>query len=555
MRAFAYAGLTALVAGGIFGQSDNAPKFEIADVHVSAKTANTVVRTAAPRNGRYEIKNATMLDLIRTAWGFDADKILEGPNWLELDRFDVIAKIPTGAATDAQKTMLQSLLEDRFKLVVRKETRPLTTWALVSGKQPHLKQADGSGSTGCKLQTGSGPPTEGAGRLFMSNPDGTTTTINLGPGAAIQYECRNMTMAAFAEGLRSMLGVQNLGTNPVLDETGLKGTWNFDVKWSLALIGLANGGEQISATDAVEKQLGLKLESRQIPKPVIVVESVNRTAGANPPGLSEALPAIPAPTEFEVADVKLAAPISPGAPPMMIGLRMMPGGRFVSQNMPMRLLIGRAFNTNNNDQVVGLPSFVDSARFDITAKAPAEAVTGPGVDMDALAPMLRALLVDRFKMTYHSEERPMTAYSLVAAKPKLKKADAASRIFCKTGPAPAGAPPGSQMLTCQNATMAMFAERLQNLAPGLNWPVLDATGIEGGWDFALTFSRLPPNMNGPGRGGDAGLPDAAPLASDPGGGYTIFEAIDKQLGLKLESRKRPMPVIVIDHLEQKPTDN
>lgn len=175
--------------------------------------------------------------------------------------------------------------------------------------------------------------------------------------------------------------------------------------------------------------------------------------------------------------------------------------------------------------------------------------------MDALAPMLRALLVDRFKMTYHSEERPMTAYSLVAAKPKMKKADPASRIFCKTGPAPAGAPPGSLTTTCQNATMALFAERLRNLYPGLNWPVLDATGIEGGWDFTLTFSRLPPNMNGPGRGGDAGPPDGLPLASDPGGGYTIFEAIDKQLGLKLESQKRPMPVIVIDHLEQKPTDN
>jgi hypothetical protein len=66
--------LIVLVAGAIFGQSDNAPKFEIADLHVSAKTANTVVRTAAPRNGRYQIKNAAMVDLIRIGHGFDADK-------------------------------------------------------------------------------------------------------------------------------------------------------------------------------------------------------------------------------------------------------------------------------------------------------------------------------------------------------------------------------------------------------------------------------------------------------------------------------------------------
>jgi hypothetical protein len=159
-----------------------------------------------------------------------------------------------------------------------------------------------------------------------------------------------------------------------------------------------------------------------------------------------------------------------------------------------------------------------------------------------------------FKMTYHSEERPMSAYSLVAAKPKMKKADPASRIFCRNSVGAAGSPPGSQTITCQNTTMALLAERLQNQAQGLNWPILDATGIDGGWDFTLTYSRFPA-LNGPGRGGDAGVPDAAPVASDPGGGYTIFEAIDKQLGLKLESRKRPMPVIVIDHLEQKPTDN
>src|SRR5580658_1481456 len=153
MRAFACAGLIALVPAAMSGQSDNAPKFEIADVHVSAKTSNAFVRTAPARNGRYEIKNATMLDLIRIGYGFDADKILDGPNWLELDRFDVIAKIPGGAAADAQKTMLQSLLEDRFKLVVHMDTRPLTTWALITGKQPRLKQADGSGSSGCKLHT------------------------------------------------------------------------------------------------------------------------------------------------------------------------------------------------------------------------------------------------------------------------------------------------------------------------------------------------------------------------------------------------------------------
>ena len=112
------------------------------------------------------------------------------------------------------------------------------------------------------------------------------------------------------------------------------------------------------------------------------------------------------------------------------------------------------------------------------------------MDMEAVTPMMRALLVDRFKMTYHTEERPASAYSLVAAKPKMKKADPDSRTFCKNSNAPPGAPPGSRVLTCQNITMAQFADRLQNLGPGMNWPILDATGIEAGWDFTSCSVRI-----------------------------------------------------------------
>ena len=178
------------------------------------------------------------------------------------------------------------------------------------------------------------------------------------------------------------------------------------------------------------------------------------------------------------------------------------------------------------------------------------------MDNESLAPMMRALLVDRFKMTYHTEERPVSAYTLVSGKPKMKKADPASRTSCKNAPAPAGAPRGSQVLTCQNITMAQFADRLQNMTQELSWPVLDATGIEGRWDFSLMFARGFPMAMGGGRGGEAGRAEGAvPSASEPTGALTLFEAVEKQLGLKLEMRKRSMPIIVIDHIEQKPTDN
>ena len=536
-----------------FGQSPEAPPtFEMADVHVSSKTANAFVRSGPVSGGRYEVKNATMVDLVRIAYAVDADKVVGGPSWLEMDRFDVFAKVPADTAPDALKPMLRSLLEDRFKLVAHKDTKPVPTYVLTVGKKPQLKEAEGTEETGCKPQSASGAPAEGGIRLNMGNANGTTTTLNLGPGMTIQFLCRNMTMAAFAAALRGMMG-SSLGTNAVLDQTGLKGNWNFDVKWSLQMFGpmMPNSGDRISVFEAVEKQLGLKLEEKQIPTSVIVVDSVNRKPSENAPGVAEALAPPPAATEFEVATVKPTDPAQ-----RMGNFRMQPGGRLVVQGMPLRFLVARAFNTNNNDAVVGLPSWADSERFDINAKAPATDASAPPLDNEAMAPMMRALLADRFQMKFHTEERPVSAYSLVSAKPKMKKADPASRTFCKNANAPVSAPPGSRVLTCQNITMAEFAERLQNMVRELSWPVTDATEIEGGWDFTLTFSQNFGMMGVPLRGPDAGPAGSAmPSASDPTGGYTIFAAVEKQLGLKLEVQKRSMPVFVIDHIEQRPTDN
>jgi uncharacterized protein (TIGR03435 family) len=542
-----------------FGQSDEAPpKFEAADVHVSAKTQNPFVRTGPVRGGRYEIKYATMVDLIHLAYGFDNDKILGGPSWLELDRFDLTGKVPADSTPETHKLMLQSLLAERFKLVAHKDAKALPTYALVAGKKPQLKEAEGTEENGCKPQSQSaGGPEAGGMRIMMSSAvlggaEGTTTTLTLGPGGTVQYACRNMTMDAFVGGLPRMMGAGgSLGTNPVLNDTGLEGKWNFDVRWSIGIVGPAmNQSDRITIFDAVEKQLGLKLEERSVPTPVMVVDSVNEKPTENPPGTADVLPVIPAPTEFEVASIK---PSEPGGRGGMM-FRTQTGGRFTSNGMPLRALINQAFPANNGDQIAGLPSFVDTERFDIMAKASSDGPASTGTDRETLAPMIRALLVDRFKMTYHTEDRQLTGYSLVAAKPKLKKADPSSRTFCKNMPPPPGAPPATRLLTCQNATLALFAERLQYMAMDFSLPVLDATGIEGGWDFTLTFSM---NFGMPmmARGGDAG-PGAGPAApADPTGGLSIFEAMEKELGLKLEKQKRSMPVIVIDHIEQKPTEN
>lgn len=541
--------------------AEDRPKFAAADVHASTKLRQLAqfVRTSPVRAGRYEIKNATMVDLIHFAYDFDTDKILGGPNWLEMDRFDVIAKVAEGSTPETRKQMLQALLQDRFQLAIHPDTKALPTYALVVGKKPLLKEAAGSEQTGCRPRSAA-PAGQAISRLMMVNAEGQQTSFTLGPGETVEYDCRNISMEAFAANLRTMIGA-NLGANSILDETGLKGNWNFDLTYSLQMIGPmgTDQASRISIFSAIEK-LGLKLEQKHVPTPVMVVDRVNRVPSPNPPGTADILPPLAYPTEFEVASLKPAESGGRRGGRFMI----QPGGRLVAEGLPLRFLINRAFNEFNNDAVAGIPGFADTDRYDVIAKAPAVGGVPLGpMDRDAVAPMLLALLKDRFKLTYHTEERQVSAYVLVADKPKLKQADPASRTSCKNNNAPPPAPPGLRSLTCTNVTMDEFAERFEGMGPDFNWPVANATGLEGGWDLTLTWDQRTmfrgAMMGGRGAGGGASdaNPGAAamPTASDPSGGATVFEAVEKQLGLKLQKQKRPMPVIVIDHLEQRPTEN
>jgi uncharacterized protein (TIGR03435 family) len=329
----------------------------------------------------------------------------------------------------------------------------------------------------------------------------------------------------------------------VVDETELQGQWSFDFRWTLTMGVGADQGERITIFQALEKQLGLMLEETQVPTAVLVVDSVDGKPAPNPPGTAEALPPIPVPTEFEVASVKPSA-----ANDYRMSFQIEPSGRVTVQGMPLIVLLTQAFHATSFEQLAGVPDWANGERFDVMAKAPSEGPSAPPMERAAVEPMMRALLLDRFKMKYHFEDREVSAYSLVTVKPKMKKADPASRAFCSRPTPPlGGSAQGSWVVSCQNVTMAQFADRLQNMAPGLYWPVTDATGIDGTWDFSLTFN-LNAGMGGM-RGGDADQ------AADPSGALTIFEAVERQLGLKLEKRKRTVQMGVIDHLEQKPTEN
>src|ERR1039458_2974886 len=549
MRTLACLGLVALLSGAAFSQSaETPPAFEVADVHVSIHGTNQFMRGGVLRGTRYELLTATMVDLIKTAYGIDDYKVIGGPSWLEMDRFDVIAKAPPSTPLETLQTMLQALLADRFKLKVHNYTKPLSAYALTLGKRRlELKEADGSGDTGCQPQ--------------MQNMQ------NLAQGTFPYqtYSCHNMTMAAFAARIAGMAPAYIEG-KPVVDMTDLKGSWNFTIKWSGRGGLSAAGPDGISIFDAVDKQLGLKLELQKVPMPVIVVDSVHQQPTDNLPGGSQTLQVMP--TEFEVVDIKPSDPAAAGRGGRGGGFQ--PGGRLDVKGITLKNLIAIAWNITSDDLLAGAPKWLDTDKFDIVAKAPATGPpsgpnAAPPVDIDSLRLMVRAMLVDRFKLATHTEDRPVSLYALVVAKSKLKKADESNRAGCKMGNAfgTNGSAP-TFTYTCQTTTMAQLVEGLQMASVGdITHPGSDSSALDGNWDFVISWTpRMLAQMmatQGGGRGGDAvqppgGLPGVA-AASDPSGGPSMFEALEKQLGLKLELQKHPMAVLVIDHVEQKPTEN
>jgi uncharacterized protein (TIGR03435 family) len=558
------ASFVALLSFAAFGQSTGAlPAFEIADVHASPHVLTPNMQGGVLRAGRYEIRQATMVDLIRTAYGVDADKVLGGPSWLDTDRFEVIAKAPPNATLDTTKLMLRALLVERFKLALHNDSHALPGFALTVGKggPPKLKESDGSGDTGCKFipPPPPPPPPPPAGGQAGGAP-----VINL---PTYSYECHNMTMAAFAETMRTLNGAQQyFDTGLIADQTGLKGAWDFNFKYGPKIAGgvmallVAPGTESISIFDAMDKQLGLKLDPLKVATPVVIVDSVNRKPSDNPPGVTTALPVIP--PEFEVADLRLS---DPNAGPGGRGGGFQPSGRVDLRGYPLTALINLALNLNGPDAIIGMPKSLATVSVDLIAKMPSNGPAGPNqpIDLDFFRPALKGLLEERFKLKTHMEERPTDAYTLLPGKPKMQKtADPLVRTGCKEGPGPDGKDPRianpilSRLITCQNITMAQLANMLPSLAGGyVHSEVLDSTGLTDAYDFTLSFSanglaQFVANQTG--QAGGAGGPAAA---SDPGGGLSLPDAVSKQLGVRLEMQKRPVPVVVIDHIDEKPSDN
>jgi uncharacterized protein (TIGR03435 family) len=258
--------------------------------------------------------------------------------------------------------------------------------------------------------------------------------------------------------------------------------------------------------------------------------------------------------KFEVASVK---PNNSGDGPNRLALQ--PGGRITAENMALRSLVRFAFQVQDF-QLIGGPDWIAKERFDIVAKAEHDITPAPPGTTGPGQLMLRSLLADRFKLTIHQEKRELPVYALVVARsdgrlgPQLQR----STVDCQAivtaqlgrgGPVPMvnGRPQCSMRNAPGNLLGGGFplSQLVTALSQFTQRTVVDRTGLTDNFDVELHWT--PEQLLTP-------PPGAPPLPPVDPNGPSLFTAVQEQLGLKLESTKDSIEVLVIDHAERPTPD-
>ncbi len=279
------------------------------------------------------------------------------------------------------------------------------------------------------------------------------------------------------------------------------------------------------------------------PLPLVLTRATKETAWDIPAPAPPPKPmAADADPNFEVATIK---PNDSGATSMQ-GLTMR-GRNFATRASSLGDLIGFAYELQTK-QIIGAPDWLDKDRFDIAAVPEQEGSPSP----EQIRIMIRKLLADRFKLTFHHDKRELSAYVLTVSKSGHKlTATQVKGTLPGIGMRPAT---GGLTLNMINAAIPDFTGFLQLLV--LDRPVVDQTGIQGRYDFQCTFTPddsqfggHPPQMPAPPGGNSTNATDAAATAAP-----SLYDALQQQLGLKLAAEKTAVDVIAIDHVE-KPSAN
>jgi len=257
------------------------------------------------------------------------------------------------------------------------------------------------------------------------------------------------------------------------------------------------------------------------------------------------------PLTFEVASIKPS-----GTDDHRFMIQIQPGGGLRASGTTVKMLLTQAYDVRDF-QISGGPGWISTERYDIMAKAGDAAISSNPDDPrkmtdeqrrtvgEQMRERLRALLAERFQLTLHRETKEQSVYALVVAKggPKLQQSEA------KEGTGSKGMMRmGRGEFSGQGVALQMLT---QSLSSQLGRPVIDQTGLKGNFDFKLEWTPDPGQSGGPFGGGPPGADTPPP--PDPNG-PSIFTAVQEQLGLRLESQKGPVEMLIIDKVE-KPSEN
>jgi uncharacterized protein (TIGR03435 family) len=268
--------LLIVAAYAMFAQSASSPRFAVASIKRGAEfTMEVPMSISARPGGRLTTTNAPLGNLIQKAYGVQPYQVV-GPAWINSDGFNIDAKPETNTDQKQMWLMLQTLLTERFRLQLHRETRELPVFALTATKGgPKLPEPQ---SSPCNEVM---PPRDPSGTQRIAPPCG-PGIIKSGTGLAMQG--LNLTMAKFTGFLGTLLGRE------VVDKTGF--TRRFDLHLEFAADDLIAGlpfhgkpDDSSQAADpaaspsimiAVQEQLGLKLESTKGPVEVLVIDRAER---------------------------------------------------------------------------------------------------------------------------------------------------------------------------------------------------------------------------------------------------------------------------------------
>jgi uncharacterized protein (TIGR03435 family) len=251
------------------------PSFEAASIKRNASGESG--GSFGSRGSQLVVTNNTLFNIIRNAWGIQANQILGGPDWVRSDaeRFDITAKAPDGAKPDQMLRMAQALLAERFKLKIHRESRDVPIFALVMARAdrklgPHITPA-AFDCTALRAAIARGErPTPPA--PIGDRPACGARTV---PG---RFLIGGYPMADFARNLSSFVGGR-----PVVDRTGLTGIYDLELTWTPEAPPAGRDGALPAGVDpngpsvftALIEQLGLKLEATTGPVEVLVIDSAD----------------------------------------------------------------------------------------------------------------------------------------------------------------------------------------------------------------------------------------------------------------------------------------